>query len=130
MVLYRNMSRSYWERWQWELQQRKESMARERALQSDTLKRHERVHEIDQDLLHDPPDVTESTEMYIGRGSFGIVKMQLFRNVKVAVKELLPHSLLDDLNKEANILARFFHPYLPFLFGTTTKPLRIVDDTD
>ena len=34
------------------------------------------VHE---DLLHDPPDVTESTEMYIGRGSFG-----LFRNVKVS----------------------------------------------
>ena len=36
------------------------------------------VHEIDQDLLHDPPDMTE---MYIGRG---IVKMQVFRNVKVA----------------------------------------------
>ena len=88
-------------------------MARERALQSDTLKRHERVHEIDQDLLHDPPDVTESTEMYIGRGSF------LFRNVKVAVKELLPHSLLDDLNKEANILARFSHPYLPFYYKAT-----------
>ena len=105
-------------------------MARERTRSSVTREVNVHVHEIDQDLLHDPPDVTESTEMYIGRGSFGIVKMQLFRNVKVAVKELLPHSLLDDLNKEANILARFSHPYLPFLFGTTTKPLRIVDDTD
>ncbi len=64
-------------------------------------------------MMHDPPDVTESTEMYIGRGSF------LFRNVKVAVKELLPHSLLDDLNKEANILARFSHPYLPFYYKAT-----------
>ena len=26
VTLYRNMSRSYWERWQWELQRRKESM--------------------------------------------------------------------------------------------------------
>ncbi len=129
VVLYINMSRSYWERWRWELQQRKESIARERALHrtrsSVTREVYVHVHEIDQGLLHDPP---ESTEMYVGRGSFGIVKMQLYRNVKVAVKELLPHSLLDDLNKEANILVRFSHPYLPFLFGVliTTKPLRIV----
>ena len=27
VVLYRNMSRSYWERWNWELQKRKESLA-------------------------------------------------------------------------------------------------------
>lgn len=32
LTLSRNMSRSFWERWQWELQQRKECMEREKVL--------------------------------------------------------------------------------------------------
>ena len=55
LVLYKNMCRSYWEQWRWELEQRKECMVREKRLLSrqsapkmvEVLK----VHEVDPDLL-------------------------------------------------------------------------------
>ena len=50
VTLYRNMSRSYWERWQWELQQRKEVMARERTInrgcQGKDVRRAPSIHEL------------------------------------------------------------------------------------
>ncbi len=58
-----------------------------------------------------------------GRGSFGIVRIQLYRNINVAVKEFLPHTVTSDVKIEANILARFSHPYLPYLFGIVIKEL-------
>ena len=110
------MSRSYWERWQWELQRRKECVARERALSqawtgnsSRSTSDGPRIHEIDPDLLHDPDDVST----YIGRGSFGVVRMQVYRGIEVAVKELLPRTLATDVRHEARVLASFCHPYLP-----------------
>lgn len=133
VTLYKNMSRSYWERWQWELQQRKECLVRERAL----LRRVSdgrsvsvlNIHEIDPDLLHNPTNAAgESVETFIGRGSFGVVRLQLYRGLKVAVKELLPRSIAADVRHEASILAQLCHPYLPFLFGVNThvRPYRLV----
>ncbi len=57
--LYRNMSRSFWERWRWELQQRKDSMLREKALlrrSSVKVSTVLNVHEIDPESLFDPVD--------------------------------------------------------------------------
>lgn len=99
VTLYRNMSRSYWERWQWELQ-RKEILARERAIsrgcQGKDAHRAPIIHEIDPELLHNPTDC-DKTQTYIGRGSFGVVRVQIYRGIKVAVKELLPRSLASDV---------------------------------
>ena len=66
--------------------------------------------------------------MYLGQGSFGVVKMKLFRGIKVAVKELQPRTVLSDVRKEAHTLATLCHPFLPYLFGvcTTSEPYRIV----
>ena len=47
VTLYRNMSRLYWERWQWELQRRKEFMARgaiNRGCQGKDVRRVLNVH--------------------------------------------------------------------------------------
>ena len=131
VTLYRNMSRSYWERWQWELQRRKDILARERAIsrgfQGRDAHRAPIIHEIDPELLRNPTDCDEN-QTYIGRGSFGVVRVQIYRGIKVAVKELLPRSLASDVRHEAGILAMFCHPYLPLLFGihTATQPYKIV----
>ena len=67
-------------------------------------------------------------EYYVGRGSFGIVRLHVFRDIPVAVKEFLPRSVLKDVTDEACILSSLCHPYLPYLFGicTTEKPYRLV----
>ena len=66
--------------------------------------------------------------MYLGQESFGVVKMKLFRGIKVAVKELQPRTVLSDLRKEAHTLATLCHPFLPYLFGvcTTSEPYAIL----
>ena len=95
LVLYRNMCRAYWERWRWELEQRKECMVREKRLLSrqnapkmvEVLK----VHEIDPDLLQNLRGVDgKEIDIFVGRGSFGVVRLQTYRRMRVAVKELLP----------------------------------------
>ena len=77
VTLYKNMLRCYWERCQWELQQRKESMVREKALHCRVTNRKVEqiinIHEIDVDLLCNPlNDQGEEVEVYVGRGSFGV----------------------------------------------------------
>ena len=128
LVLSRNMCRSYWERWRWELEKRKESMARELRLISrqkarvavDAMK----ANEISPDLLVDPIDSGGTEiESYIGRGAFGVVKLQTYRGIKVAVKELLPRTVAADVRNEAMLLCRLCHPYLPLLFGVVTSSL-------
>lgn len=133
VVLYKNMSRSYWERWRWELQQRKDLMLQERGAYhklcghktSDKVK----VLEIDPTMLKDPVNADgQSTEKYIGRGSFAVVKLQTYRGYNVAVKKFLPSTVCADVHREAEVLAQFCHPYLPMLFGvvTSTPPYRII----
>lgn len=131
LVLYKNMCRSYWERWHWELQQRKDSMLIERRTHSgnsiDNLVL--KIHEIDPDLLQNPKSNDDKDEeVYIGRGSFAVVQLQTYRGLKVAVKRLLPNTAVADVNKEAQILAQLCHPNLPYLFGVVTSkpPYKIV----
>ena len=85
------------------------------------------IHENDPGMLCNVPKLPEECT-FIGRGSFGVVRSQLYRGFRVAVKELLPRSAVDDVQHEAEILALFCHPYLPLLFGviTTTRPYRII----
>ena len=67
-------------------------------------------------------------ERYAGRGSFGIVKVQSFRGILVAVKMFLPRSLKADVYSEASILQHLCHPYLLHLIGVCIKqkPFSIV----
>ena len=124
---YRNMARSYWERWQRELRQRKEALLLERQSVASTVHM-TNVHEIDPTLLQHPVRGTVDEEIYVGQGSFGVVRLQFYRGIKVAVKEFQPRTCSSDVRSEANILARLCHPFLPFLFGicTISKPYLIV----
>ena len=133
VVLHRNMSRWYWERWHWELQQRNDLMLQERGklcghktdFGSDKVK----VLEIDPAMLKDPVNADgQSTDTYIGQGSFAVVKLQTYRGFNVAITKFLPSMVEADIQREAKFLAQFCHPYLPMLFGvvTSTAPYRIV----
>lgn len=127
VIHLKSMSRTYWERWRWELEKRKEAIVilnSRVGLQSKHLVP-PMVNEIDTSML---VDLKGQSELYVGRGSFGIVRLQLYRGIHVAVKELLPKSVKQDVIHEAEVLARLCHPYLPCLFGicTQTQPLRIV----
>ena len=137
VVLYKNISRSYWERWRWELQQRKDLILQERgtyhklgpSTNCGSTSGKVKVLEIDPTMLKDPVNADgRSTETYIGRGSFAIVKLQIYRGFNVAVKKFLTSTMRVDVHKEAEVLAQFCHPYLPMLFGvvTSTVPYRMI----
>ena len=129
---YKRMSRSFWERWQWELQQRKEYLQAQknysRSFRSGSGITNTTILEIDPKHLLLPPSMQSVDECYIGRGSFGVVKVQLYRGISVAVKEALPRTLLADVRREASILAQFGHPHVPYLFGVSlrSRPYSIV----
>lgn len=63
--------------------------------------------------------------MLLGWGLFGLVKQQLYSGIYVAVKELVPRSVKEDI---PDILATLSvcHPCLPYLSGvcTTSEPFR------
>ena len=48
-------------------------------------------------MLKDVAVDGKSQEYYLGRESFGVVRLQLFCGIKVAVKEMLPHTLAADV---------------------------------
>lgn len=133
---YKCMARSYWDRWQWELVKRKEAMTEQLKLRVYMKNRNFgakttpiiHVHQIDLTHLTDPLKDGKPQEIYLGRGSFSVVRLQLYRGIKVAVKEFLPCTIFSDVQNEASILARFCHPYLPFVFGLciTARPYRII----
>ena len=60
---------------------------------------------IDPSMLEDPAIDGKIRECYLGRGSFGIVQLQVYRTIAVLVKEFLPRSLVDDVTNAANLLA-------------------------
>ena len=70
---YKNMAQSYWERWQWELTQRKYQQAKGGAspLTTPTASVQVQVPEIDPLQLFNPNGIEESETLYVGRGSFG-----------------------------------------------------------
>ena len=115
---YKGMSRCFWERWRWELHKRKEAMVRELGVHK-TNKNFttEPIMDINPSMLSDPVIDGVQQEIYAGRGSFGVVKLQLYRGITVAVKEFLPHTIRKDVVHEASILASLCHPYLPLLYG-------------
>ena len=59
-------------------------------------------------------------ELYLGWEASGIVKFQLFRGMKVAVKKWLPQTNLMDVWHKAQVLWQFFHPLFPYLIGVCT----------
>ena len=72
-------------------------MARERTInRGKDVQRALSIHEIDPEVLHNPIDC-DDTQIHIGRGSFGVVQIQIYCGIKVAVKELLPRSLVSDV---------------------------------
>ncbi len=112
-------------------------MARERAMMIEGIGSSSTVsvtqlHEIDPTLLQDPVRKGSEPEVFIGRGSFGVVKLQVFRQMNVAVKEMSPRTVLSDVLNEARILALLCHPFVPYLFGvcTAVKPYRVVMHND
>ena len=126
---YKNMSRCYWERWNWELQKRKEAAALRSRNDASTSASTSAVglHQIEPSMLKELENSSES-ERWAGRGSFGVVKINFYRSIKVVTKELLPKTLVKDVEHEASILTKLCHPYLPFLFGLCTKdePYKLV----
>jgi hypothetical protein len=126
---YRGMARTYFDRFCWEVKERKELLRRQRlaslnpvqtARTSSPSKTVCLFNEIDVANLQDPVSCGEQEEKYIGRGSFSIVKVQLYRGLKVAVKRYLPRCVKDDVKREAAILCRLCHPFLPLLIGVST----------
>ena len=125
MQMYKNMARTYWERWRWESQKRKELLVQpahcyhQQSLRSSTA-----------DVILPPQinpvmltNLTDGLNNYIGRGSFGIVKLQLYRGIYVAVKQFLPRTFINDILNEAKCLTKLSHPNLPHFFGICTEEL-------
>ncbi len=118
--LYKRISRSFWERWQWELQQRRQSMIREKMAIRMPVRGAHNASDVEAQF--------QVEDVFVGRGCFAVVKLQLFRGIEVAVKELLPRTVLADVLHEASILLQLSHPYVPYLFGICTRqqPYKIV----
>ena len=121
LQMYKNMARTYWERWRWECQKRKECSSQRCSSTTDILI----PPQINPAMLN---DLTEGLTNYLGRGSFGIVKLQLYRGIYVAVKKFLPRTFISDVIAEAKCLMKLSHPNLPHFFGICTekKPYYIV----
>ena len=116
------MARTYWERWHWELEKRKEALRECRRSQNVSLQLpSSTLHEIDPAMLTEPIVEGQQKEHYVGRGSFSVVKAQYYRGCLVAVKRFLGHSLKEDVIKEATIVSKLSHPCLPFLYGVCTS---------
>jgi len=60
--------------------------------------------------------IHESTPKCLGEGRFGACFLQLFSHFKVCVKNFKQTNTNAFIN-EANILSKFYHPDLPYLFG-------------
>ena len=122
-ILYKQMAHHYWDRWQWELQKRKEAVKEIREEIHATG-----LHEINPALLMNPNKDGQSTEVFLGQGSFSIVQLKVYRGINVAVKQYRAHTDKADVCSEAMVLSRLCHPYLPYLFGVCTEssPYRLI----
>ena len=125
VITLKCMTRTFWERWRWEVEKRKEDFFLNRFSRIDTTEKHN-IHEIEPSLLI--PCEVKDQKRFVGRGSFGIVSLQMFRGMQVAVKELHIHAVVNDVIHEAYMLLQLSHPSLPFLFGVCTKakPFKVV----
>ena len=142
MNLYKRMARSFWERWQWELKERKDATTREKMLvyqkrgimhmTTDRDISHTKLHNINRLLLCDPTvhRSRDNCNFVLGQGSFGVVKLKTYRGINVAVKEFFSRTILSDVHHEASMLTQLCHPFLPYLFRicrqTTVLPCHAV----
>ena len=82
------MSRTFWERWRWEVEKRKQEFIHNRTfsykLSNDQFS-HD-IHEIDPQALTNPSG--RHTDQYLGRGSFGIVTLKMYQGIYAAVKQM------------------------------------------
>ena len=126
VVKLKCMTRTFWERWRWEVEKRKEEFLVNKRIRVPTIDVHS-FHEVDPCLLHNPGD-DKQVECYPGRSSFGIVTLKKYRGINVAVKQLHIRSSLRDVEHEAKMMACLCHPFLPYLFGvcTASQPYKIV----
>ena len=80
---------------------------------------------IDRSMLTNPTQYglsnTRDKDVFVGRGSFGVIKFQQYRGIQVAVKEFLPRTRAESVKYEANILLKLSHPYVPLLLGICTS---------
>ena len=127
VVKLRCMMRTFWERWRWELEKRKEEFLVNKRIYRVPTSNVTNFHEVDPCLLHNPGD-DEHAECYLGRGSFGIVTLKKYRGIEVAVKQFHIRSSLRDVEHEAKMIACLCHPFLPYLFGvcTASPPYKLV----
>ena len=104
VIACRNRATTLWECWRWELEKRREAMISELCLRRSGgmsgLSTTFRFQEVNPTMLLNPIVCDEEKEHYVGRGSFGIVRAQVFRDILVAVKEYLPRSLTVDVMHE------------------------------
>ena len=109
-ITYKQMAHDYWDWWKWEHQQRKEEKQSRYSEPSSTM------HQIDSAYLLDPqPSVEgESTEIYLGTGSFFIVQLKIYRGMELAVKQFCFGSFKDDAIEAKIILMGLCHPNLPY----------------
>ena len=112
VLKYKSMAKTYWERWRFELHERKQLLKQEKQL-PDTKNS---IAIANRSLLCDPHS-SDVIDIYVGRGSFGIVKFQMYREIPVAVKEFLPLTNEKDVQREASILQKLCHPYLPLFWA-------------
>lgn len=122
-IVGRNMARSFWERWRYEHGEHKEAL--KELCFSKGVVEVPKFPVFDRSLLCDPKESGKSPDnsdvFFVGRGSFGIVRCQMYRGIYVAVKEFLPRTLKDSVVKEAQVMSGLCHPYLPFLLGVCTS---------
>ena len=108
MQMCKNMARLG--RWRWELRERKESlMFYQQSSTADKV--------LDPSILNDVSDI----------GSYGIVKMQLYRGIYVAVKQFLPCTFVNDVINEVKILLQLSHPNVLCCFGICTNAAAQLD---
>ena len=127
-ILYKQMANDYWDRWKWEQQRRKESQLETIVGQSHHAVNPSALHHINPAYITDLKVEGKPVETHLGSGSFSIVKLQVYRGIRVAVKQFRSGSFKEDVLNEARTLSSLCHPNLPFLFSvcTSVKPYLLV----
>ena len=135
-ITYRCMAKTYWERWRYELEERKKDVAKQREFRfkmryfvkspgvASSSSSIPTLPLIDRSMLTNPTQYGSNArdkDVFVGRGSFGIIKFQQYRGIQVAVKEFLPHTRAESVRHEASILLKLSHPYVPLLLGICTS---------
>ena len=123
IILYKQMARDYWDRWQWEMHRRKEEMNKKGSINTSKS-----MHQIDPAQLSNPLQDGKAAEIFLGQGSFSTVQLKVYRGMLVAVKHFRAQALKHVVHNEAFLLSSLCHPYLPYLFGvcSAVQPYRIV----